>query len=81
MKSLYSTIIATACLFSGYLPLCGMEVDDIFASKYQTKSVSGIRPSTDGVHYTCLSPDRTCIVRYAYATGLSDIFPNIWVKI
>lgn len=70
MKSLYSAIIATACLFSGYLPLCGMEVDDIFASKYQTKSVSGIRPSTDGVHYTCLSPDRTCIVRYAYATGL-----------
>ena len=46
-----------------------MEVDDLFSGKYSAKSVAGIRPSADGVHYTCLSPDRTCIVRYAYATG------------
>ncbi len=51
------------------LSVQAIEVDDIFSGKYRAKSVAGIRPSADGVHYTCLSPDRTSIVRYAYATG------------
>lgn len=62
-------IIAICVLFVAF-PLQAIEIDDIFSGKYRTKSVSGIRPSADGVHYTCLSPERTCIVRYAYATGL-----------
>ena len=69
MKLNLSGFLCLLALSLGVAPLSSMEVDDLFSGKYSAKSVAGIRPSSDGVHYTCLSPDRTCIVRYAYATG------------
>lgn len=69
MKLNLPEILCAVALTVGAAPLSSMEVDDLFSGKYRAKSVAGIRPSADGVHYTCLSPDRTCIVRYAYATG------------
>ena len=69
MKWNISKILCLVGLTMSVAPLSSMEVDDLFSGKYRVKTVAGIRPSADGVHYTCLSPDRTCIVRYAYATG------------
>ena len=69
MKWNISKILCLVGLTMSVAPLSSMEVDDLFLGKYRVKTVAGIRPSADGVHYTCLSPDRTCIVRYAYATG------------
>lgn len=69
MKLNIPKILWLVSLTMSVVPLSSMEIDDLFSGKYRVKSVAGIRPSADGVHYTCLSPDRTCIVRYAYATG------------
>ncbi|MCD7710649.1 MAG: S9 family peptidase, partial [Porphyromonadaceae bacterium] len=69
MKKSLLKIGGIACLLTCVVPARSLTVEDLFSGEFRPRSIVGITPSADGVHYTCLSPDRTCIVRYAYATG------------
>ncbi|MDR3062317.1 MAG: DPP IV N-terminal domain-containing protein, partial [Dysgonamonadaceae bacterium] len=46
-----------------------VDLKEIVEGKYSPGRTSEIRPMPDGEHYTIQSPDKKCILRYAYKTG------------
>ncbi len=46
-----------------------IDLKEIVEGKYSARGMSEMRPMPDGEHYTMQSPDKKCVLRYAYKTG------------
>ncbi|MDR1369653.1 MAG: S9 family peptidase [Dysgonamonadaceae bacterium] len=46
-----------------------IDLKEIVEGRYSPRGMSEMRPMADGEHYTMQSPDKKCILRYAYKTG------------
>ena len=67
MKKLSIFIILLMCL----LPMNAQQVTikDVANATYRAEGIRGIRPMLDGEHYTQISSDGKCLVKYSFKTG------------
>ncbi|GHU87696.1 peptidase S9 [Bacteroidia bacterium] len=55
-----------------------IDLKEIVEGKYSSRGTAEMRPMPDGEHYTMLSTDKKCILKYAYKTGkITDTLFNV----
>lgn len=79
MRTILTTILATISIAATAQTKQPITYDQIQNGTFAARSISGLRSSVDGEHYTAITPDRHSIVKYRYDTGeaIDTLFSNI----
>ena len=67
MKKIFLNALAVCFLWPAAMQ--GDTLDDILSGKYAPRGVQAMVSSADGMHYYQTDPQKTAVIKYAYATG------------
>lgn len=78
MRTILTSLLAIISLAAAAESKQPITYDQIEGGTFTARTISGLRSSADGEHYTAITPDRTAIVKYRYDTGdaVDTIFSN-----